>query len=168
MKNHTDKKDYIALVQDILENKEFKRLESIVHHGNNRMDHSLRVSYYSYKIGKVFTLDYRQIARAALLHDFFFEENDKVNRKVKLKTLMKHPEYALENAKKYFELTDMESDIIKTHMFPVIPKVPKYFESWLVDIVDDVVSISEKCYATRHQLSADMSFMFVCFVNYLR
>ena len=81
---------------------------------------------------------------------------------------MKHPEYALENAKKYFELTDMESDIIKTHMFPVIPKVPKYFESWLVDIVDDVVSISEKCYATRHQLSAAMSFMFVCFVNYLR
>lgn len=168
MKNYTDKEDYTSLVQDILEHKEFKKLGTIVHHGNNRMDHSLRVSYYSYKIGKVLTLDYRQIARGALLHDFFFEVNEGEEKKTKLKNLMKHPEYALENAKEYFELSDLESDIILTHMFPVAPKVPKYLESWLVDLVDDFVSIGERCYVMRHQLSAAMSFMFVCFLNYLR
>ena len=108
MKNYTDQSDYTSLVEDILEHNEFKKLGTIIHHGNNRLDHSLRVSYYSYKIGKVLTLDYRQIARGALLHDFFFEVNEGEAKKTKLKTMMKHPEYALENAKKYFELSDEE------------------------------------------------------------
>lgn len=168
MRSFRDKEDYTSLVHDILDHKEFQKLEEIVHHGNNRLDHSLRVSYYSYKVGKILTLDYRKIARGALLHDFFFEINEGEDKKVKAKTLFKHPEYALENAKKYFELSELESDIILTHMFPVTPKLPKFFESWLVDIIDDAVSITEKCYATRHQLSAAMSFMFMCFVNYIR
>jgi len=168
MKKYTDQSDYTSLVKDILEHNEFQKLGTIIHHGNNRLDHSLRVSYYSYKIGKMLTLDYRQIARGALLHDFFFEVNEGEEKKTKFKTMMKHPKYALDNAKKYFEVSDVESDIILTHMFPVAPRIPKYFESWLVDLVDDVVSIGEKCYATRHQLSAAMSFMFVCLTNYLR
>lgn len=168
MKNYADKKDYTILVHDILNHKEFKKLGTIVHHGNNRLDHSLRVSYYSYKVGKILTLDYRQIARGALLHDFFFEENEGEAAKLKLETLVRHPAYALENAKKYFVLSDLESDIIATHMFPISWRLPKYIESWLVDIIDDIVSISERCYTTRHQLSAAMSFMFVCFTNYLR
>lgn len=168
MKNYTDQEDYISLVEDILNLEDFQKLGDIIHHENNRLDHSLRVSYYSYKISKALTLDYKKVARAALLHDFFFEENDGQNKKTKFKTLMNHPKYALENSKKYFELSDMESDIIRTHMFPVGPGVPKYIESWLVDIIDDIVSIAERTYAIRHQLSAAMSFMFVCTINYLR
>ena len=49
MKNYTDQSDYTSLVEDILEHNEFKKLGTIIHHGNNRLDHSLRVSYYSYK-----------------------------------------------------------------------------------------------------------------------
>lgn len=160
--------DYILLVSDILTHTEFQKLQSIVHHGNNRFDHSLRVSYFSYKIGKLLTLDYRKIARAALLHDFFFEENDGEGIKTKINTLMKHPKYALQNAEKYFELSELESDIIVTHMFPIAFRIPKYFESWLVDIVDDVVAVCEKVHVTRHQLSTAMSFVFFCFMNYLR
>ncbi len=168
MKNHTDNQEYVSLVQDILENQEFQKLQGIVHHGHNRLDHSLRVSYFSYRIGKMLTLDYRKIARAALLHDFFFEDNESANCKTRVKTLVRHPEYALENASKYYDLTEMERDIIVTHMFPISPRVPKYLESWLVDLVDDCVSVSEKLYLARREFSTAMSFVFFCFINYLR
>ena len=43
------------------------------------------------------------------------------------------------------DITEKEKDIISTHMFPVCPtRVPKYAESWLVDIVDDVVYETDK------------------------
>lgn len=168
MKNHTDNQEYVSLVHDILDNKEFQKLQNIVHHGHNRLDHSLRVSYFSYKIGKVLTLDYRKIARAALLHDFFFEENEGASYSSRVKTLIHHPEYALENATKYYDLTEMEKDIIVSHMFPISLRLPRFLESWLVDLVDDCVSVGEKVYMARREFSTAMSFVFFCLINYLR
>lgn len=168
MNNHLDNKKYSILVNDILENEEFSKMALITHHGSNRLDHSIRVSYWSYCVGKFLKLDYEKIARAALLHDFFLEDNESLDKKDKMITMIKHPEYALENAKKYFELSDLEEDIILTHMFPVAPKVPKYLESWMVDIIDDVVAVYEKTYVVRKQLSAATSFLMLFIINYLR
>ena len=42
--------EYLKIVRNILENDEFKKMEQIEHHGITRLDHSLKVSYYSYKI----------------------------------------------------------------------------------------------------------------------
>ena len=39
-------------------------------------------------------------------------------------------------------------------MFPIVLKrVPKYMESWIVDIVDNWVSFGEKIYTTRKSVS---------------
>lgn len=89
-------------------------------------------------------------------------------KKEKAYTLIYHPEYALENAKKYFELSSLEEDIIVSHMFPIGKHVPKYFESWLVDIVDDFASIYEKTTVVRRQLSTAMCFLIMVLVNNLR
>ena len=62
----------------------------------------------------------------------------------------------------------MEKDIISTHMFPVNLRIPKYFESWIVDLVDDIVAVYEKTYILRKQLSTSVSFMFIILLNYLR
>lgn len=165
MNNHLDNSEYKKNVYDILENNEFNRLSNIKHHGCNRLDHSIRVSYWSYKISKFFKLDSEKVSRAALLHDFFLEDNDQLEKKDRAKTMVKHPEYALENAKKYFDLSEMEEDIILTHMFPIGKRVPKYFESWIVDIVDDVVSVYEKSYVTRKKVSATAVFLFTLLIN---
>ncbi len=161
-------KEYFYIVRDILEHQEFQRLSSIIHHGNNRFDHSMRVSLFSYRVSKFLHLDYVRVARAALLHDFFFEENEGVSKKKRTSVLVKHPQYALENASRYFELSDMEKDIIVSHMFPVNLRIPKYFESWIVDVVDDIVAVYEKSYVLRKQLSTSVSFLFVILLNYLR
>ena len=62
----------------------------------------------------------------------------------------------------------MEKDIILTHMFPISINIPKYLESWLVDIIDDGVSIYERYFQTKRQLSFAYSFLFILFFNYFR
>lgn len=168
IKDHLNDRKYTILVNDILENRDFLRLLDITHHECNRFDHSVRVSYWSYRIGKLLKLDYEKIARASLLHDFFFEDNTSSDRKTKAITMVKHPKYALDNAKKYYELSDLEEDIILSHMFPIVPRLPRYFESWMVDFVDDIVSVYEKTYVVRKQLSAATSFMLLFLINYIR
>ena len=138
--------DYMSLVLDILDNSKFQKTNTCRHHGLTRYEHSLRVSYYSYVLAKKLRLDYKSVARAGLLHDFFITEDLKESyRKI---SAFVHPYIALTNACKYFELNEMEKDIIITHMFPTLPhKVPKYLESWLVRLVDKVVATYEFYYS---------------------
>src|SRR5574344_140225 len=120
---------YTNIVKDILDNEEFNETKKIEHHGTTRFEHSVRVSYYSYRISKLLGLDYEETARAGLLHDFFLETYDKNNNTA---LLYDHPYKAIINSQKYFKLSDKEIDMIKCHMFPINPIVPKYAESWIV------------------------------------
>ena len=133
--------DYTMLIEDILENKEFQKLENIVHHGTSRLKHSIKVSYYSYQICKVLRLDHISAARAGLLHDFFLEKNN--IKKQKLKSFFIHPRIALKNAIEHFELNEKEKNIIMSHMFPINIILPEYLESWIVSIIDKIIGTYE-------------------------
>ena len=137
--------EYLYIIDHILKNDEFKKMSDIKHHNTTRMDHSLKVSYYSYIIAKSLKLDYEDVARGGLLHDFYTEEIRKCN-KIKDKVLLfstKHSNDALINASNNFELSEKEVNIIKSHMFPVDYRIPKYAESWIVSLVDKVLSFGE-------------------------
>ena len=160
--------NYYRIVRDILENEEFQKTKDIVHHGHTRYEHCLRVSLVSYYVSKVLHLNVKEVTRAALLHDFFLEDNLEITKKKRAKLLVNHPKKALENASKYFELSDIEKDIILTHMFPVAPRVPRYIESWIVDLIDDLVAVYEKAYVVRNELSTAMCFILFVLFNYGR
>lgn len=133
---------YYDLVYDIINDNEFKKIDNCIHHGISRFDHSCRVSYYSYKLSKIIGLNYREVARAGLLHDFFLTENN--TNKDKIKSMFVHSKKSLINSEKLFFLSEREKDIIYTHMFPLnINRVPKYMESWVVTSVDKGVAIYE-------------------------
>ena len=137
--------EYLYIIDHILKNNEFQKMSTIKHHNTTRMNHSLKVSYYSYKIAKSLRLDYEDVARGGLLHDFYIEEIRKCN-KIKDKILLfstKHPSEAVINASNNFELSEKEINIIKSHMFPVDYRIPKYAESWIVSLVDKVLSFGE-------------------------
>jgi len=159
--------EYIQLVNDIMEHAEFNKTKNIIHHGLNRFDHCVRVSYYSYKITKFLKLDYKDVARAGLLHDFFFVDNSSIDITKRLDVLINHPKYALINSKRYFELSDKESDIISSHMFPVAFKLPKYLESWIVDLVDNGVAIMEFLFGVSTHLNTATNFLLLILLNYL-
>lgn len=136
---------YLLIIKHIMENSEFRNLENIKHHNTTRLDHSIKVSYYSYKVAKTLRLDYKDVARAGLLHDFYTDEISKCSKvkdKIKLFSI-KHPKDAVNNSTTYFNLSEKEINIIESHMFPVDYKIPKYTESWIVSIVDKILSIGE-------------------------
>ncbi len=169
MKDNINKdQKYLNIVSDILEHDEFSKTKDIVHHGMNRYDHSLRVSYYSYKIAKVLKLDEEEVARGALLHDFFLDNNRDVNLRERVSLLINHPKYALDKASQHFDLTEKQKDMIVSHMWPVSIRAPRYLESWIVDLTDNYVAIAEAMYNARSQLSVASNFLIVLLLNYLR
>lgn len=133
--------EFEDITKDILNNKQFQELNLELHHGISRYDHSLRVAKYTFQISKKMHWNYENATRAALLHDFFLDSQlDQYNI---AETWCKHPQIALENAKKYFILNSRQENAIVSHMFPSCKVMPKYKESWLITCVDKGVSFYE-------------------------
>lgn len=117
-------------------------MSSYIQHGHiTTLEHCEHVSQLSFKICKKLGLDYRSAARGGLLHDYFLY--DWHHAPCKLHGY-KHPQIALENASRDFELNKKECDIIKKHMWPLtITKIPRYPESFVVSTADKIYTVSE-------------------------
>lgn len=162
--------NYLQIVDNILTNEEFKKLKEIKHHDNNRYDHSLKVSYYSYVIARKLKLNYKEVARAGLLHDFFLDRVancSKAKDKILLFTT-KHPHDAIQNSLKYYDLSDKEKDIIRTHMFPLDVHIPKYMESWVVNMTDKIVSIEDFSLKFKYQLRSATNVYLILLFNFIK
>ena len=157
--------EFHRIVKPLLDSCPFEETKKNKHHGITRYEHSMRVAYFSYIVTKFLRLDYKETTEAALLHDFF---TDEVKDKNGIARLRQHPSCAVENARKYFELSAKQEDIIKTHMFPVTFTPPKYLESWIVDLVDDVASIYERGKTMKNEIKTAVSFVFVFLINYIK
>ena len=134
-------KEYYNIYNEFYTINKYREMKSITHHGNNRLAHVNRVAKMSFYISKKLNLDYISCTRGAMLHDFFVKED--INKKKYGKFLKNHPLIALENSKKYFDINELEEDIIKTHMYPVTNIKPNYKESNIVCICDKIISIYE-------------------------
>lgn len=132
--------EFNNIIKDIVTNEEFMKLQNEVHHSTTRFNHSLRVAYEVYNKLKDNNENYIDTTRAALLHDFFFDDdlsssqNDRLNN---------HPLIALENAKKYFDINELQENIILSHMYPLSYCLPRFKESWIVSLMDKKVTILE-------------------------
>ena len=166
MPNYKEDIQYMNIIRHIMNNEDFMVLSNVKHHNITRLEHSLKVSYYSYKITKLLHLSYDETARAGLLHDFYFEQIDE-QKKIKDKILLfskEHPNIAVNNSLKYYDLTDKEIDIIKTHMFPSSFAIPKYLESWIVSLVDKFVSTKEFGYKFQQKIIFAKTYLYILVV----
>lgn len=139
--------DYIECVKDVFDTDIFMKMDKFIQHGSTTtLEHSINVSYHSYKVAKRLNMDYKSAARAGLLHDFFLYDWHLEPKNINFfkKHGFTHPQKALENATTHFRLNDKEKDIIEKHMWPLtLRKVPKYKESFLVSVVDKYSSCCE-------------------------
>ncbi len=134
--------EFNNIVGDILNNNEFKKLDNELHHGITRYGHSLRVAKTTFRIAKLFKMsNFVETTRAALLHDFY--TNDEFGLNNKKRKMHDHPLLAVNNAKKFYELSPVAENIIKSHMFPLRGELPKYKESWVVSSADKAVASYE-------------------------
>lgn len=128
---------YVAIVKDLLAQPAVQKLANYTqHHHSNRLQHSIAVSYDSYRLAKRMHLDYRSIARAGLLHDLFYYDWRTTKFDLGSHAFI-HPRVALRNAEKLTNLNAKERDIILKHMFGATLALPKYMESLIVSLVDD-------------------------------
>lgn len=136
-------KDYLKIVNPILRNDAVQEMRKYMHHGYvDCLSHSMQVSFLAYRIGKRFKLDHKALARAGMLHDFYLYDWHVKGDRVGLHGTT-HAQTALENAEKYFNLSDVERDIIKRHMWPLNIGIPKYKESIVMMFADRYCTVME-------------------------
>jgi len=172
-------KKYNKIVEHILNSEHFVLLKNDNHHGTSKYAHCKRVSYLSYIIAKIFKANTHDVARAGLLHDFFYgsrlatEEN----------SYLRHPLTSSRNASKYFNINELEKNIIETHMYHnallknIMPFTkeeekeyfknyqPKNKESIIVCVSDLLVSIYE---VVTYKVSYSMALYTIFFMNIMR
>ena len=72
------------------------------------------------------------------------------------------------NTQKYFNLSEKEIDIIKSHMFPLYTSIPKYAESWVVSTVDKIVGTFEFMSQFRYKFSYMFNIYMLFFINVVK
>ena len=162
MKEILQDEKYLSIVKDILENDEFNKIKNIEHHGISRYEHSLKVSYKAYQFALKYNLNYIEVARGGLLHDFFLSDDKRTSKERIISTFV-HPKKALKKSKEEFKLTDLEANIIKSHMFPINIYLPKHKESWLVSLVDKKIGTNEfsKKLGYRFSYAANLAMLII-------
>lgn len=139
-------KDFLPLIEDLINNETVQKMKMYnQHYETSTFDHCLNVSYVSYIICKKFKLDYKSMARAAMLHDLFLYDWRKKQRDVEIDGLhaFAHPKIAYKNASEIFELNKKEKDIILKHMWPVTLPLPRYRESFIITLIDKYSALQE-------------------------
>lgn len=130
--------EFVEIVTPLVEHEKVQEMKQYPHHGvTSCFEHCIHVSYCNFMICKMFGLDAKAGARAGLLHDLFLYDwhTYKPNKGERLHGFT-HARQALINAEKYFELSDMEKDIISKHMFPLNLGLPKYKETSVIILTD--------------------------------
>lgn len=150
------------IAKDIINTKKFNELKKESHHGITRFLHVMRVSKHTYKISKMLHMNYVSATRAALLHDYFTELD--FNGIKGIKKGIEHPSIAYENAKKEFQINEIEKNAITSHMFPLGRVLPKYKESWVLTVVDKSVATYEY---TKYKLKNSLTLYAIFLINML-
>lgn len=131
--------------KDILDSKSIKIQKQCLQHGKRTVfEHSLAVALMCLTINEFLhlKLNERRLIRGALLHDYFLYDWHVKDKSHRLHGF-RHPYFALENARKEYELDPVLEDMIVKHMFPLIPIPPKYKESWVLCIADKICASKE-------------------------
>ena len=107
-------------------------------------EHCLSVTRCSCHIARLLRIPIyrRSLIRGALLHDYFLYDWHEKDGDHRLHGFH-HPARALKNAREDFDLTNVESNIILRHMFPIVPVPPTCREGWIVCLADKVCATKE-------------------------
>lgn len=148
--------EYMEIIRDIFDSEIFQSMDRYRMHGTTSCkEHCIDVSYITYRICKKRGLDYRRAARAALLHDFFLydwhthfrDTGDRFHG-------LTHPAKARDNAVKYFDIGEMEQNMILRHMWPLTPIPPRSAEGLVLLFADKVCSLRETIEGIRNRIAS--------------
>lgn len=135
--------EFRSCVTDLIAAPAVREMNEYIQHSDiTTLEHCIFVAYISFLVCRRFGFDCYSAARGGLLHDLFLYDWHVKNSSVGLHGFT-HPATALRNANRYFDLNDMEQDIIKKHMWPLTLPLPKYKESLIVCGADKFCALAE-------------------------
>ena len=154
---HIDKKDrekfwetFISLRNDPL----IQDLKQYPNHFiSNLFDHSSRVALCAYDLSRRLhvNVDGKSLAKGAMLHDYYLYQA-RGHKEIGVKAhWFGHPNTALQNAEKEFVLTELEKNIITSHMWPLnFSNFPRSREAVLVCLADKMCACGELVLKRNH------------------
>ena len=153
MKNApNDPKLFEEELNKMLKDPKVQKLNDIPQHqGNNTLMHSVAVAKKSFEMAQElhWKIDEKQLVRGALLHDYYLYDTETMIYS-DYEHGITHPQTALEQASKEFELSDKEQNIIRSHMWPLtLFHPPKSKEAFLVSMADKLCAAKEM-YLKKH------------------
>lgn len=138
--------DVLKTADAMINTSRFHLTKGFIQHGKISVySHCFSVAVMSIKIAAFLNIkvDKAALIRGALLHDYFLYDWHDTNNAAHRWHGFTHPSTALKNAKQDFELSTKECDIIKHHMFPLVPFPPKCREAWIVCTADKICALKE-------------------------
>ncbi|MDD3339273.1 MAG: phosphohydrolase [Lachnospiraceae bacterium] len=138
-------REFYECIKDMLQHPYVQRMKNYIHHSSTDCyRHCVHVAYYNYRICRFFHLDARAAARAGMVHDLFLYDWRLHQAKTGDKFhAMTHPGTAIYNAKKYFDITPEEEDIMKKHMWPMTVIPPTTAEGVIMTFTDKFCGFCE-------------------------
>ncbi len=138
--------EFHALWHELEKAASLSRLKAQRHHiHSNVYDHSKKVAYLLYRHHKRFhsKAELRELLRGAMLHDYYLYDRNHRTSPHRLHGIV-HPRYALKNALRHHpELSPMERDMIRRHMFPLTIIPPKTTGGWLICFYDKLAAVDD-------------------------
>ena len=135
---------FLRCVEPLLESPQVNSMKQWRHHlPVTCYEHSLFVSYVSFRLARYLGWDYRAAARAGLLHDLYLYDPADSSAHPGIQCL-DHPEFALRNAMALCpDLTEKEKNAIVSHMFPLAVHLPRCREALVVNLADNICAVLE-------------------------
>lgn len=137
-------KCFLDCVSGLLLSDEVRSMQAIPHHpGVNCYEHSVFVAYVAFRLARRWGVDYVAAARGGLLHDLYlYDSHD--HSKYEGNQCFAHPKAAAKNAAALCGgLSAKEENIIISHMWPLAKKMPRYRESYVVNLADKLCATAE-------------------------
>ena len=139
--------EFHAYIEDLSLSDTVFEMDNFIQHGDiTTLEHVVAVAYTSFVLAKKLNADVRSTVRGAMLHDLYLYDwhiKDPATRPP-LTHGFTHPAKAVENAQKYFEPSEKELKIIRSHMWPLTPlHMPTSKEAFIVTIADKYCAVNE-------------------------
>lgn len=133
-----------ASTSAILESPRFRAaLNQTQHRHTTTANHMIDVAIICNDLCNCFLgLDRQVLLQAALLHDIAIPERDE-RYGSGFQEIIEHSDDSVRIAEQEYSVSERAVSAIRTHMFPLVPRLPRTKEGWALTLADKIASVSE-------------------------